>query len=179
MTVQYEVTEHDVSAFAIYLFDHSPVIKKQFKNFNCISAIIVSITLFIFMFAYFYRISSNAFIIALLTSLMAGVTGFLFSIPIGRRDYVRKFKQIAFDGKKSKREQTTVVLNEDSIHIQVESGESFIKWSAITDVKETDTHIFLLLSSTTAFIVPKRAFSTNETMQVFYARAEELQRSAQ
>ncbi len=179
MTVQYEVTEYDISAFAIYLFDHSPVIKRQFRKCNYISSIGVIITLFILLFTLFYRASPYGFTIALLTSLMVGVTGFLFSIPIGRRGYVRKFKQIVFDGKKSKREQTTVVLNEDGIHIQVESGESFIKWSAITDIKETDTHIFLFLSSTTALIVPKRASSTNETMQAFYARAEELQRSAQ
>jgi hypothetical protein len=54
-------------------------------------------------------------------------------------------------------------------------GESRVSWEAVERVEETERHIFLYVTSTSAHVIPKWAFETRQGAEDFAAAARSYQ----
>jgi hypothetical protein len=61
----------------------------------------------------------------------------------------------------------TLTLNDDGINLFTDTYNSSTKWQGIRSVAETKTHFFIMLDNLTGYIIPKRAFSNEASMQEF------------
>lgn len=66
-------------------------------------------------------------------------------------------------------EPTTLSIDRTSISIVTPQGRGRMPWSAIRDVGSTWDHLFLLTGGARGLVIPKRAFATRETYNIFYA----------
>ncbi|BCM93042.1 hypothetical protein IAD21_04929 [Abditibacteriota bacterium] len=73
------------------------------------------------------------------------------------------FRESPFYGR-----QITLGIQEDGI-----GGDTFISWAHIAAVEESSTHIFLVLSDNSVFIIPSRAFKSGFESTQFAARCRE------
>jgi len=53
------------------------------------------------------------------------------------------------------------------------AGETLKYWKAIRKVTETASHVYLFVGLAQAFVLPKRAFASNEAMEAFLAKVKE------
>lgn len=58
-------------------------------------------------------------------------------------------------------------LREDGLHMSADRGTSFVPWSSLRTVVETDNHFFLLLDELSGFAVPKRNLIETVTVDAF------------
>lgn len=58
-------------------------------------------------------------------------------------------------------------LREDGFHMSADRGTSFVPWSSVRKVVETDDHFFLLLDELSGFAVPKRCLIVGVTVDAF------------
>lgn len=72
----------------------------------------------------------------------------------------------------------TVEVNDAGFHYREETIERHVEWSAVTDVDESPTHIFLIDSQPMVYIVPKGAFASSADAEAFRDRLMALQKSA-
>ena len=60
-----------------------------------------------------------------------------------------------------------------ALRITSSKGVSDIRWSAFPDVKSSGERLFAFMSPRQAFIVPRRAFDSDEQFEAFSSAAEE------
>ena len=95
-------------------------------------------------------------LVAAITALIGGGV-FWFLGPLITRASVRaNVNQMARLGSLGPVGPTRLWLDEHGVHQHVAGLGTSAQWWAVSDVTETDTHGFVHLGPTTAFIVPKR-----------------------
>ncbi len=63
--------------------------------------------------------------------------------------------------------ETVLIMDEEGLHFQNDYNESFVKWSVVNKIEESESHIYLFNSSISAHIIPKMAFSSTNEMEEF------------
>ena len=71
----------------------------------------------------------------------------------------------------------TVGVGGKGIYQKDATGEGWTNWSMVTDVADTDSHIFLWYSSKIGLAIPKRAFSERALANAFVDQARQHWRS--
>ncbi len=66
----------------------------------------------------------------------------------------------------------TLEVGEEGFHVEGRSGRSFVKWSAVVEVRETSNHVFLFVDRMLAYVVPKRAFPSGAECASFVDHAK-------
>lgn len=58
-------------------------------------------------------------------------------------------------------------LGEEGFVVEGRAGRSFVRWSAIVELRETSEHVFLFVDRMLAYVVPKRAFAADPDCRAF------------
>lgn len=66
-----------------------------------------------------------------------------------------------------------VTVSDDGLHETSQQHDSVFRWSAIREVLVTDQHVFVMVDTSAALIVPTRAFQTDDEREQF---VNEIQR---
>ena len=115
-----------------------------------------------------------------LTGLLAYV-GVLFAVSgaLTRRQLTQNFKKIAVRGDfKGLVGACEVTLLPKGIRSVGPMGESLYYWSAVEQLTETETHVYIRFSSAINIVVPKRAFVSAQQGAQFLKMAEEYRTAA-
>lgn len=58
-------------------------------------------------------------------------------------------------------------LSDAGFTVEGRAGRSFVRWSAVVELRETESHVFLFVDRMLAYVVPKRAFSDRDACAHF------------
>jgi len=61
----------------------------------------------------------------------------------------------------------------------VDNDNDVVKWTAVEDIEQTDTHVFILVRPKKAVIIPKRAFADNAAAERFVTNVRNIFQAAQ
>ena len=174
MDIEYEVNIDDLVAFNLYYYSHSPQIKRQMKTrqviylgtalLALIFAIIFTITkpwswhVIVFLYAYFIFVLF-AYIHVFKQSNMEKRI---------RKELDRRYGQGRNDIIGKHQLSITPVEIKDT----TEMGEQTTCWEAIEEVVNEVHHYFLVIrGSSSAYIIPKRAFTSESHAEKFLEKA--------
>jgi hypothetical protein len=65
-----------------------------------------------------------------------------------------------------------VTLDAEGISEEAPNGRHSHRWAAVEDLCETETHFFLVVAGSSAYVIPKRAFASAQASDEFLARAK-------
>ena len=60
-----------------------------------------------------------------------------------------------------------------ALRISSEKGVSDVRWTAFLDVRRSDDRLFIFMSKRQAFIIPRRAFDSDQDFEAFVTAAEQ------
>ena len=61
----------------------------------------------------------------------------------------------------------------------VDNDNDIVKWTAVEDIVQTGTHIFILVRPKKAVIIPKRAFADGAAAERFFTNVKSIFQAAQ
>ena len=102
-------------------------------------------------------------------SLLAGAIGGTLWIVIVSRLRMRSMKP-ASDGYILGPRQVTV--SDDGLRESSQRHESVFRWSAVRGAQVTDKHVFVMVDTNAALIVPRRAFPTDAEREQFVSEIQ-------
>lgn len=104
---------------------------------------------------------------------------FAFSGALTRRQLTRTFKKVVERGDlKGLVGASEVTLLPNGVRSVGPMGESLYYWSAVEQLTETETHVYVRFSSAINIVIPKRAFSNARQGAQFLKMAEEYRQAA-
>lgn len=166
MRIDYSLTVDDIITFNMYHIGHSPTIRKQVAYGQIITAFVTIITMFALI--YFTDRDKNISLIGFILPVLGGIILFVLFPVIYRYEAKRQARKLLAEGQNTSLLGTHhLSLSPEAITSTSEVASATLKWSAITDVKDSSDYIFLYTSAMSAMIVPKRVFSSTEEIQVF------------
>jgi hypothetical protein len=65
-----------------------------------------------------------------------------------------------------------VTLDAEGISEEAPNGRHSHRWAAVEDLCETESHLFVVVAGSSAYVIPKRAFPSVQTSEEFLARAK-------
>jgi hypothetical protein len=167
MTLEYEIALDDVVAFNLYHFDHSRVAR---RNRN-LARYGVPVFLGLLVAAIDFPPSPVPIVAWILGAVLFVIIWPWIERRITRR-YVTRFflegQNKAMFGKH------TLKVLPDSIVETSEHGETSVSWDAVEKIVKTDDMIYIYGSAVAAFLVPRRAFQTEEAFNEFLETVEKL-----
>ena len=154
--IEYTINKEDLLDFNLYHIFNS----KHYKRYALFSRVIGPVILILAPIILFFITSS------LLYSLSVyGVVAPLWIIYYPRylRWHTKKeLKKILGEGEnRGVIGDMTIALTLTGIHQTSESGEEITYWSGVEKVIITDDHIFIYISTSKAYIIPKRELSVD------------------
>ncbi len=68
--------------------------------------------------------------------------------------------------------ETDIVIENEGMNVETHQGVGRLDWENVADVAETPDAIYLFMGGINAFIIPKRAFSSDADSALAFARVE-------
>lgn len=165
MEIEYQCTIDDMVAFNLYHFANSPSLRKQVLVNRLITstlAVLIVVTGFYIAVGKFLPLPFIA------PSLLIGIIIFFYYPSIQKKTFVRAVTKLLKEGKnKASLEKQKLTLSSDGVSERSALGETKVGWSSIEKVVQVKKHIFLYIGSVNAFVIPKRAFLSDESLQEF------------
>jgi hypothetical protein len=104
----------------------------------------------------------------IVSSVIGGLIIFVFYLPFYRWINTRQARKLLKEGdNKAVLGHHELSLSPEGIFVRTQTSESKTSWSAITKVLQNDQYVFLYVSSINAFVIPKKAFANESTLQEF------------
>jgi YcxB-like protein len=164
INLQYHILKDDYAAFYNYNMWASSKQKKQ-RYYN-IAKQVVTAAFYLAIYYYAFKISFSQSYILIAIGIYIIVTILsLFSNKNALDKQLRKFLDHADN--QNIFVETILIANYAELWLKTDFSESKIKWNAIVNKVETDTHYFLHTNNVQAIIIPKRAFINNEQKIAF------------
>ncbi len=159
MEIEYDRTPDDLIAFNLYHLHNSPNLKRQIRiSMGLFGILIASFLLVIF-------VAGNKVLLCIffIFSIIGGI-GLFLSLPrYYDQQTVKLTKRLLAEGRNEGLiDHTKVILTPEAIIGQTSRGEEKVFWHSVNQAVETATYIFLYVSSMNAYIIPRRAFSSDE-----------------
>ena len=160
LNIQYELNIDDVIAWNYYYLEYSAQWK---KNWKLIRFVFMPVMVVCFIISIFYlRIGINKGIISTIVAAGIGIIigggGFVYYLfyPNMLRRKIRKTAKIAYGrGQNSLIGKHNLIISTAGI---TDNDNAIVKWTAVEDIVQTDAHVFILVHSNKAIIIPERAF---------------------
>lgn len=158
MSITYELTKDDGVALMKYLWQR-PERRKQERKENDLIAVLIAVGVWVI-------ISRATDSMALLIALGIGLY-LLKSLPKWRE---RKGKRwLNSDNFQQWLGHRTITLEDSGLRVVSSRGERLIYWATISEVVETESHLFLPFGMLEVVVIPDRAFETPEARTAFLA----------
>ena len=167
ITIEFERTIEDIIEFNLFHMKNSPSIRRQALITQVAAAalaVMVSLST-----GYLLGIDKKAgtgflYVLTLVLSIAA-----FFVVPfLSRAEVINGFRKATKEGdNKAILGNQTISLTPDNIFVKTPAGESKYTWAVIDKIVQNDKYIFLYISSINAIVIPRKAFSTDSSLQEF------------
>ncbi len=160
MTVEYEITKEDVSAFNLYHHRHSPTARRQYLRAWFFPAVIFLLACIGIWYLADRERGTPVRTFLDLLPLFSVVPFYLLYYPWAYRRKVRK----VVDGMVSEGRNRglfgrhRLTISPENVTDSSEHRQSSTMWSGVERVVTTDTHAYIYTSAMAAIIVPGRVF---------------------
>ena len=168
MSITYELTKDDGVALMKYLWQRPERRQKERQENDTIA---VAFAVVIWMLV--SRAANN---LALLIALGVGLY-LLKALPQWRERRGKRW--VNSDGFQQWLGGRTVTLEENGLRISSSRGERLVYWTTISEVIETESHLFLPFGMLEVVVVPKHALESDEVRTSFLTELKARQTAAQ
>lgn len=167
--LEYELIAQDYIDFNLYHLKYSGKI----KNLLFIQRFIMP--LIYFAMAFILARSTNVPLWVWLIVSAAVYLLWVFVYPVRmEKNLSRKLSKALKQDKNTKLlGKHSIILNSEGITDTGNGGETKVKWSSILDFVNYKDHMFIFITESRAFIIPKRAFITEDALNSFTSRVKE------
>jgi hypothetical protein len=135
---------------------------------------IITAACFAFMLWLLRPVGSGTIMLAAVTGVLAGIAGTV----VGSLSTLAHILAQANE-KSGVLGPRTYSLRDDGIQYQSGAGESLLRWSAIDSVHKLKNYVFIGLTSSVFWIVPRRAFNSPQEFDNFCTTAHARWQAAQ
>jgi YcxB-like protein len=165
MKIEYYNTIDDLIAFNRFIFKHNPDAK---RGYRFVLFLFPSIIIF-FAIIMIIDLPSWAWLAPVLLFLLAVLWFFDFPKRF-QKTLDNKVKKAMDSGKiKGVLGKHTIEISEQGIQETTEVNQSFFVWTGIYSIEYNDSCIYVFISPTRAYIIPKSSFSNEEGATNFYS----------
>lgn len=176
MEVVYRLNEKDLLAGMRFMEDVSPLAKRVYGG---VILFLVLLPCFDFVVTTLAERQLTLYnvvdlIIQLLLIILFIVLVKKFVVPILHRHIVAELKKSNL----GVLEESRISLEEDAVVASSTVVESRLGWSGVTGVYQNENYIVIMIANQQGYIVPKRAFASDEAVNQFYNQANEFYQRA-
>jgi hypothetical protein len=166
MNVEYERTFDDLIEFNLYHIAHSPSLRKQILMTRVFYFLLMTIT----SGSVVYLVGRESNPLPYILCILAGVVTFIVYPVFERRSMTGRLKKVLAEGdNKAILGPQMISLTPEGLFCKTPASEEKLNWSIIDKVAQNEKYIFLYISSTNAFMIPKKAFSSGTLQKEFLA----------
>jgi hypothetical protein len=165
MVLNFQLTKEDLAAFHLHLYRVLPSMRQRQMVYRSLAAFVV-----------FFLVAGVLYLLGSLTLEwyflviefgLAIPTFFIYPI-IDEKLYRQKSLKTIEEGRnKDLVGDCTVSIDETSITSTTNRGDFHEFWTTVQRIEETDTYTYIFVSDVSAFIIPRRVFSTPDDYQTF------------
>jgi hypothetical protein len=165
MVLNFQLTKEDLAAFHLHLYRVLPSMRQRQMVYRSLAAFVV-----------FFLVAGVLYLLGSLTLEwyflviefgLAIPTFFIYPI-IDEKLYRQKSLKTIKEGRnKDLVGDCTVSIDETSITSTTNRGDFHEFWTTVQRIEETDTYTYIFVSDVSAFIIPRRVFSTPDDYQTF------------
>lgn len=162
MEYHYTLTKDDYVAFNMHHAQHSERVQKVLRVQRWMSLIFLFIPLLVSWI-------EGEFLLGMFAAFaLLAVLWFLF-YPKYFYGSIKKniIKVMNEEGNSSLTGEHTIMVTEDGLVEKSSKGEVKTPWSSITQIRETDEHIFILVSAMSGYVIPINTFVDVKALQQF------------
>lgn len=162
MEYHYTLTKDDYVAFNMHHAQHSERVQKVLRVQRWMSLIFLFIPLLVSWI-------EGEFLVGMFAAfVLLAVLWFLF-YPKYFYGSIKKniIKVMNEEGNSSLTGEHTIMVTEDGLVEKSSKGEVKTPWSSITQIRETDEHIFILVSAMSGYVIPINTFADVKALQQF------------
>lgn len=162
MEYHYTLTKDDYVAFNMHHAQHSERVQKVLRVQRWMSLIFLFIPLLVSWI-------EGEFLVGMFAAFaLLAVLWFLF-YPKYFYGSIKKniIKVMNEEGNSSLTGEHTIMVTEDGLVEKSSKGEVKTPWSSITQIRETDEHIFILVSAMSGYVIPINTFADVKALQQF------------
>lgn len=173
MTVEYEITKDDLSAFNLFHNRHSPTARRHHLRAWFVPPLIwLLVCTAIWHLADRDRGTPLRTFLDLLP-LFSGVPFYLLYFPWAYRRKLRKIVDGMIGEGKNRAlfGHRIVTISEDAVTSAGEHSQTATDWRAVEKVVASDEHAYIYTSAMTAIIIPRRAFASVSEFEEFIRTA--------
>ena len=174
MEVEFDQTIEDFVNYNLYHMEHSRTIKRRIFTSRIIFAMMVILLSLVLLFLIERQIN-----VMMVTISIIGAIFMYFIIPtIYKYNTLSNVRGMLKEAdNKSILGKRVLEISDKGIIYKNIAGEGSYNWQSIIRIEENDQYIFLYQSSTSAIILPKRAFASIEEKKEFTSLlSEEIKR---
>ncbi len=185
-TAEYELAIDDLLDFTMYVFRHSPTIRRSIRLAQLgVPALMLLVALGTVLFLSRdeadYLIWQDYLLLAGILVAMVTVVGTVWAFAYPRWLEARGLKTWKALLRESKTDpvlgRTRVALTPSGIETVNENGHGVTSWRTVEQIVPTAKHIFILIGGLKGVVVPRRAFPTENEYRRFLEVAEQLRHS--
>jgi hypothetical protein len=181
VNIKCELKVDDAIAWNYYYLENSPQWK---KNWKLIRFVFMPVMAICFILGIIYLISgiNKGHELSIMLGggigFIIGAGGFLYYLyyPGILRRKIRKTAQKAYSYKNTFVGNHKFTISMDGVR---DNDEATVKWAAVENIEQTDKHVFILVHSKKAFIIPKRAFPDEAAVKLFVQDVTAIYQAAQ
>jgi hypothetical protein len=180
ITVMSELGVEDAIAWNNYYLENSPQWKTNWKMIRLVFMPVMVICFgmgIFYMFIAFDRNLLSTFIAAAI-GILIGVFGFIYFLlyPKMIKRRIRKNAQVIY----GRHSNSFVGIHKYSISLEGirDNEDALVKWDAVEEIVQNDTHIFILVNPKKAVIIPKKSFKDTAAANRFVQDANSIFQAA-
>jgi hypothetical protein len=162
MTIEYEMTKEDLSAFSLYHNRHSPIARRQYLR-----SWLVPPFIWLLLFIVIWHLADQGRGKPLQTfldllPLFSFVPIYLLYFPWAYRRKLRKIVggMVSEGHNRGLLDHHRVTISPENITDSNELGQTTRAWRGVEKVAVTDEHAFIYIHALAAVTVPRRAFAS-------------------
>ena len=157
MRFEFDLNKQDYIDFNICHIKNSETLRKSLLFQQYIPAVVYLVLPFILV-----NVTDIPLWLWLTVFVLAAILWVVFYPKYLISSTIKRISKMVNEGKnKDMLGKHCLTFNDEGIIETSKNGESKISWSGIEEIKETDKHFFIYISSIMAYIVPKRVFKTD------------------
>lgn len=176
LTVEYQLNEDDYITWYLYWYGQSSTIRRS-RTRSHMSLVVIVVLIAIFLMSTRPDPAIIVFIIAGAVFVIAALLFSAFRMP--KRQLTRLYRSVLAEGKnRSKFLPTRITIRPESVHLKCDLLDTRMSWRCVEKFIEADLYLYILITGTDAWIIPKAAFPTHEYLRRFVTAARSFHQAA-
>ncbi len=176
MDISFELTPTDIVTFNVYLYDNLPKLRKRRQILRFAVPAFWLAVMGIFLAVSPASIKDR--LLNWLPLLVISVLWLIFYPGFARRNFKKAVEKMYSKGKDAGIRSVRMSITPESVIVNGASGRVPTAWKDIKEVNASGEYLYMLTDTTTAHLVPLRAFGDPAKFNEFVETVKEYHRAA-